>query len=99
MLQGMAAATFLPLPYLALMSPATFSQASALRLETTTLAPCSASRCTMASPIPLVEPVTRQVFPVRSKSVIKASPTVVGYLVPALLTGRAPGETEGAGDT
>ena len=66
MLQGMA--TAVPSPWAALISAATLSQASALRLETTTLAPCSAMRLTMASPIPLVEPVTRATLPVRSKS-------------------------------
>ena len=40
----------------------------ASRLETTTRAPCWASARAMARPIPLVEPVTMAVLPVRSKS-------------------------------
>src|SRR3954467_1320699 len=56
-----------------LIAFATCSQASALRLEPTTLAPCSARRRTMASPIPLVEPVTRATFPARLNSSISAS--------------------------
>src|SRR5215469_2397262 len=66
MLQGIGRATLAPRALL--ISAATFSQASALRLETTTLAPCSARRCTMASPMPLVEPVTSATFPLKSKS-------------------------------
>ena len=47
---------------------ATASHASGLRLETTTVAPCSAMRLAMARPIPLVEPVTMATLPVRSNS-------------------------------
>src|SRR4051794_25371157 len=50
------------------MSFATASHASGLRLEMTTVAPCSAMRVAMASPIPLVEPVTIATLPVRSNS-------------------------------
>src|SRR5262249_48711323 len=53
-----------------LMPAATSWHESALRLDTTTLAPCSARRSTIALPMPLVEPVTRATFPVRSKSVM-----------------------------
>src|SRR6185437_5435541 len=90
MLQGMAAATFFPLPYLALMSPATFSQASALRLDTTTLAPCSAMRWAIASPMPLVDPVMSATFPDRSKRFI---PHLVsfGYEFRHLEQGRGAG--------
>src|SRR5690554_2423258 len=52
----------------ALSPAATCSQASALRLDTTTLAPQRASSSTMERPMPLVEPVTRATFPVRSNS-------------------------------
>src|SRR6185436_4191187 len=53
-----------------LMPAATWLQASALRLDTTTRAPCSASRSAIALPMPFVEPVTSATFPVRSKRVI-----------------------------
>ena len=56
------------LPPLARMPAATASQASGLRLEITTVAPCSAMRLAIARPIPLVEPVTMATFPVRSNS-------------------------------
>src|SRR5436305_12685817 len=59
-------------PRAALIALATRSHASALRLDTTTLAPCSARRRTIASPMPLVEPVTSATFPVRSNSSIPA---------------------------
>ncbi len=50
------------------MPAATASQTSALRLDTTTFAPCSAMRSAMARPIPLLEPVTTATLPVRSNS-------------------------------
>src|SRR5258705_7186820 len=68
MLQAIGTASFAPRA--SLIPAATRSQASGLRLDTTTLAPCSARRSTIALPMPLVEPVTRATFPVRSKSVI-----------------------------
>src|SRR3569832_2345172 len=71
MLQGIGTAASRPCAVL--MSAATFSQASALRLDTTTLAPCSAMRCTMASPMPLVEPVTSATFPLRSNRFMDVS--------------------------
>src|SRR6185369_7293357 len=52
------------------MAVATWLQASALRLDMTTLAPCSARRSTIALPMPFVEPVTSATFPVRSKRLI-----------------------------
>jgi hypothetical protein len=39
-----------------------------LRLEITTVAPCSAIRVAIARPMPLVDPVTMATFPVRSNS-------------------------------
>src|SRR5687767_8926264 len=59
-------------PRAALIPAATWLQASALRLETTTLAPCSARRSAIALPMPLVEPVTSATFPVRSKRVMRS---------------------------
>ena len=56
------------LPPLSRMPAATASHASGLRLEITTVAPCSAIRVAMARPIPLVEPVTMATLPVRSNS-------------------------------
>src|ERR1051326_25802 len=53
-----------------LIPAATWLHASALRLDTTTRAPCSARRSAIALPMPFVEPVTRATFPVRSKSVM-----------------------------
>ena len=55
-----------PSPCSALIAAATSSQASCLRLEMTTLAPCSASASAIALPIPRDEPVTIATFPVRS---------------------------------
>src|SRR3954469_8232124 len=68
MLQGIGTAT--GAPRTALMPAATSLQASGLRLDTTTRAPCSARRSAIALPMPLVEPVTSATLPVRSKSVI-----------------------------
>src|SRR5215471_11707364 len=70
MLHGIGKATSWPFPYFALISLATRSQASALRLEMMTLAPCSAIRSAIASPIPFVDPVTRAILPVRSNRLI-----------------------------
>src|SRR5215813_2861626 len=68
MLQAIGTATFARRA--SLMPAATWLQASALRLDTTTLAPCSARRSTIALPMPFVEPVTSATLPVRSKRVI-----------------------------
>ena len=57
----------------AFSSAATASQASALRDEITTLAPCSASRSAIARPMPRDEPVTTATLPLRSKSSICVS--------------------------
>src|SRR5690348_4227891 len=62
MLQGMAWAS----PPCARMPLTTSSQASALRLETTTLAPSCASSSAEARPMPRLEPVTTATLPVRS---------------------------------
>src|SRR5271165_355897 len=61
---GMAMAS----PPLSRIPLATVSHTSPLRLEITTLAPCSAMRSAMARPIPFVDPVTTATFPVRSNS-------------------------------
>src|SRR5271170_2108256 len=55
------------------MAEAVSAQASALRDEMTTLAPCSASRSAMARPMPREEPVTMATRPLRSNRLIKAS--------------------------
>src|SRR5579864_5974798 len=49
-----------------LISAATFSQLSCLRLETTTRAPWAAICTAMALPMPRLEPVMRATFPDRS---------------------------------
>src|SRR6516164_878319 len=69
-LDEMFAATAMarPAPYLALMASATSRHGPILREETTTFAPCSAIRLTMARPMPRDEPVTRATFPLRSNS-------------------------------
>src|ERR1051325_7011284 len=91
MLAGMAAAT--ALPRARLMSAATFAQASALRLHTTTLAPWSASRWTMGSPMPLVEPVTSATLPVRSNRSMRV---LLEYRSDAFLIGRGGGHKSAA---
>ena len=65
MLQGMTMAS----PPAALMPSATSLQASALREETTTLAPNLASSSAEERPMPRLEPVTIATFPVRSNGV------------------------------
>src|SRR5689334_12827539 len=65
MLQGMTMAS----PPAALMPSATSLQASALREETTTLAPSFASSSAEERPMPRLEPVTIATFPVRSNGV------------------------------
>src|SRR6185437_2128049 len=69
---------------------ATASHASGLRLEITTVAPCSAMRVAMASPIPLVEPVMIATLPVRSNNDgITFSPKLAAALpVSMLLVGE-----------
>jgi hypothetical protein len=57
-----------PSPYFALIAVATSRQGSMLREETTTFAPCSAIRSTIARPMPRDEPVTTATFPLRSNS-------------------------------
>src|SRR5690242_20699046 len=65
MLQGMTVAS----PPDALMPSATSLQASALREETTTLAPSLARSSAEERPMPRLEPVTTATFPVRSNGV------------------------------
>src|SRR5579875_1596892 len=65
MSQGITAAA----PPRAAIASATSAQAGALRLDTTTFAPCSANRSAMARPMPREAPVTTAIFPVRSNSV------------------------------
>src|SRR5437899_9430161 len=65
MLQGMTWAS----PPALRMPAATPSQASALRLETTTLAPSFASNSAEERPMPRLEPVMTATLPVRSNGV------------------------------
>src|ERR1700710_777367 len=65
MLQAMTWAS----PPAFLMPSATTSQASALRLEITTLAPSLASNSADERPMPRLEPVTTATLPVRSNGV------------------------------
>src|SRR3954452_21462187 len=65
MLQGMTWAS----PPSLRMPSATSSQASALRLEITTLAPSCASSSAEARPMPRLEPVITATWPARSKGV------------------------------
>src|SRR5664279_543645 len=65
MLQGMTSAS----PPDLRMPSATASQASALRLEITTLAPSRASNSAEERPMPRLEPVTTATLPVRSNGV------------------------------
>src|SRR5438445_12556628 len=75
MLQGMTWAS----PPDLLMPSATSLQASALRLETTTLAPSFASSSAEERPMPRLEPVTTATLPVRSNGVFFI---VVAPLIP-----------------
>src|SRR5262245_17459369 len=68
MLQGITSAS----PPTFLMPAATASQASALRLETTTLAPSEAMISAAARPMPLLEPVMTATCPERSKGLFMA---------------------------
>src|ERR1044071_889098 len=63
MLQGIATAR----PPDLTISPAVRAQASALRLEITTDAPCAAMASAIARPMPLDEPVISAVLPSRRK--------------------------------
>src|SRR5271169_1951792 len=67
-----------------LMWSATSSQASALRLEITTLAPSLASSSAEARPMPRLEPVMTATLPVRSNG--------VDFIVAPLVTLRSPDE-------
>src|ERR1700722_17292693 len=60
-------------PRARLMAAAVSAQASALRDEMMTVAPCSASRSAMARPMPREEPVTIATRPVKSNRLVKIS--------------------------
>src|SRR5580704_8725708 len=76
-------------PRALLMAAAVSAQASALRDEMTTLAPCSASRSAMARPMPREEPVTIATRPVKSKRLVKVSSLeAIGRLDDALFARR-----------
>src|SRR5579864_3566371 len=73
------------LPPASLISRATDSQSSSLRLDTITWAPCPASSLAISSPIPRLAPVTRAIFPFRSnKLVVKISPNMSTFQFPCL---------------
>ena len=68
------------------MPAATSSQASALRLEITTLAPSFASSSAEERPMPRLEPVTTATLPVRSNGVF----FIVGFsLIPSFVIARS----------
>src|SRR6266849_7646749 len=80
------------------MSRATTSQASALRLDITTLAPSRAIASALARPMPRIEPVTIATLPSRPKgepntavstrsSRVMALPIGVGEILAQLLLG------------
>jgi hypothetical protein len=78
-------------PHARLIAAAVSAQASALRDEMTTVAPCSASRSAMARPMPREEPVTIAMRPVRSNRVVRvssleqrAASTIALFATPAL---------------
>src|SRR5438045_2991145 len=62
-----------PLPRFASIALTTSSHGPAFRDDTTTFAPCSAMRSTMARPMPRDEPVTTATLPVRLNSVRASS--------------------------
>src|SRR5579859_1457266 len=64
----MLAPMAIAVPPSAWISATTSWQASILRLEMVTRAPCRASSTAMARPMPRDEPVTRAVLPLRSNS-------------------------------
>jgi hypothetical protein len=72
MLQGITTAS----PPLCLIPFATGSQASALRLETTTRAPICARVSAIDRPMPRLDPVTMAALPVRSKGVVMRAPAL-----------------------
>ena len=75
----------------ALISAATASHASCLRLEITTFAPCSASSRADALPMPRDEPVMIATLPVRSNSDIAAPPLAeVGSPLPPSASSPSP---------
>src|SRR3546814_5247343 len=55
-----------PAPYFALIPAATASQASCLRLDITTFAPCSAIASAIALPMPRDDPVISAIWPFMS---------------------------------
>src|ERR1700736_4593533 len=76
MLQGMTWAS----PPALRMPLATSSQASALRLEITTLAPSFASNSAEERPMPRLEPVMTATLPVRSNGVFFILVSSLNYL-------------------
>src|SRR6478672_2794231 len=82
MLQGITCAS----PPAFLMPSATSWQASALRLEITTLAPSFARSSAEERPMPRLEPVMTATFPVRSNGVffIVVSLTIAILVMPGL---------------
>jgi hypothetical protein len=60
-------------PRARLMAAAVSAQASALRDEMMTVAPCSANRSAIARPMPREEPVMIATRPVRSNRLVKVS--------------------------
>src|SRR5580704_16063416 len=86
-----------PAPYLALIASATSRHGSILRDETTTCAPCSAIRSTIARPIPREEPVTSATFPFRSNSdTVVPPPCYDVFCAPAYFSIRPAGKLKGS---
>ena len=81
-------------PRARLMAAAVSAQASALRDEMTTVAPCSASRSAIALPMPRDEPVTIATRPVKSNRLLKVSSRMRGAaLTIALFAAPTPEKT------
>src|SRR5574343_345903 len=73
----MLAAIAMACPPAARISSTTFSQASSLRLETTTLAPALVSLWAMDRPMPRLEPVTMATLSFRSNRDMRLAPSFV----------------------
>src|SRR6187431_2667953 len=85
MLQGMTWAS----PPAFLMPSATSAQASALRLEITTLAPSFANSSAEERPMPRLEPVMTATLPVRSNGVFFTGDSF--HVIPGHASSREPG--------
>ena len=86
-----------PAPYFALIASAASQHGSILRDETTTCAPCSAIRSTIARPIPREEPVTSATFPFRSNSdTVVPPPCCDVFCAPAYFRHRPAGKLKGS---